>query len=249
MAEPRQNLAWWPPDGLVIAVQYWAGDEPQAIRLARLLADIEPERRDDVTIALCRRFDCPKSPEAQAAYWHCAEKFKVMFVQSQRMGEGHPDGCNALWGGTFAALARSWARGRLRCESAFFVEPDGVPLHRDWIDRLRAEHASALRAGRRITGCLTENPIPHVNGTLLAHLSLWYDAPSIRIPPPVGQAWDLFHRAPLLQHTQPTSLVRNIYGATGWTPTALKAMSREIAWLASAKDDTAFEYARTLVAA
>ena len=44
-----------------LALQYHAGDESSALRLARLLADIEPKKRTDVTLALVRRHDCELS--------------------------------------------------------------------------------------------------------------------------------------------------------------------------------------------
>jgi hypothetical protein len=238
------NLVPFAPSGLVIALQYWSGDERQAMRLARLIADIEPEKRTDVALAFCRRFDMPTSQLQADTFEYCSRKFGMIGVTSPVEATGHPDGCWGLWSGTMEFLAGAWWRGELAVENVFTVEPDGVPLRRDWIDRLRAEHAAALSAGKRVTGCLTATggALPHINGSLMAHLSLWVDRTSLQHTP-AGQAWDLFHSVVLTSEARPTSWIRNIYGAREWSDSALKAMSKEVAWLASTKDDSAIAWA------
>src|SRR3954463_2322290 len=39
------NEVNYPPTGMAIALQFWDGDKEEALRLARLIADIEPVRR------------------------------------------------------------------------------------------------------------------------------------------------------------------------------------------------------------
>lgn len=248
-----ENWVAYPPVGLVIALQYWAGDEEQAMRLARLLADIEPSRRKNVTLALCRRFDCELSKLSADTWSHCIQKFNTIAVQSKRKGTGHPAGPNELMAGTMDILARAWWRGNLDAESVFLIEPDGVPLRRDWIDRLQHEHHLSLRAGRRVTGALTEGDgnygwLPHFNGSMLIHFSAWIDRISIRRTPPT-QAWDVFHAAAYLQEGRATSHIKNVYGGTGWSKASLRGMSKETAWLSSTKDTTALAWAEQELAA
>ncbi len=252
-----------PEEGFVIAVQYWSGDETRALRLARLLADIEAKPRHDVTLALCRRHDCPESDDMRATLDRCRMTFATMAgaVEDPGLPEaweeyspalcerrtGHPDGANALWSGTVKLFAERWQRGDGR-PSIFTIEHDGCPLSVDWIDRLKAEHERALRAGKRISGCMMElpGPTPHPNGTLMMHLSTWVDRPSLHTTP-LQQAWDVYHRVVLGMECAPTSLIKNIYGARGWSPAALAALAKETAWLSSTKDDSALEWAeRTL---
>ena len=243
-----ENTVPFPPLGLIIAIQYWADDADQAFRLARLLADIEPARREDVTIALCGRFDTEKTDALVDTWWHCLGKFRALSLTSKRKATGHPDGCFGLWAGTMDALSEMWADGRTDARSVFTVEADGVPLSVDWLSRLQVEHTRALRAGKRVSGAFTETggELPHINGSLMAHLSLWPDRPSLHRTP-AGQAWDIFHAPALLAEAQPTPLIRNVYGATGWSDGALKAMAKETAWLSSTKDTSALEWAeRTL---
>jgi len=244
----RENTVPLPPSGLAIAVQYWSGDEEQAMRLARLLADIEPGRREDVTLVLARRKDTEKTPEAWRTSVYCGQKFRVKFTQSQRNGTGHPDGCYALWAGTMDQLADAYYRGEAQFDSAFLVESDGVPLAANWIDRLRAELRLAMHAGRRALGAVVDRDVRHVNGTLMAHLSMWRDRGSLH-ETPAGQAWDLFHGPVLLQETHATPLIIDPYGTTAWSPEVLRQFGKQSCWLASVKDESAIAWAeRELVA-
>lgn len=237
------NFVPLPPAGFIIIVQYWRDDEARALRLARLLADIEPVKRPDMGIALVRRFDCPASEDLQRTYYHCQAKFSVMDMATGKE-RGHPDGCNSLWAGAVGSAAAMWADGRSPFESAFTIEHDGVPLCVDWIDRLKLEHNRTLSDEKRVTGALMDRPgpAPHVNGSLLLHLSTWLDRPSLH-QTPRGQAWDIFHHAVLVAECRPTTLIKNVYGSVDWTPGALAAMARETAWLANVKDDSAIEWA------
>lgn len=242
------NLVSLPPGGVVLAIQYWQGDEAAACRLARLLADIEPRRREDVTLAFCRRFDMPtESALLWATRMHCGFKFGTTALRSRREGAGHPHGPNELAAGTIEQFADAWRAGNISSHSVFLIEADHVPLRADWLDVLLAEHAQTLAAGKRVTGCMTRLPVPHVNGGMLQHLSLWHDRPSLHRTPPNG-AWDLHHAQVLNAEARPTTTIRNYYGSADWTPRALAAVARETAWLLSTKDTSAIEWSeRTLV--
>jgi hypothetical protein len=240
------NLVPYPPSGLVIALQYWAGDMHQAFRLARLMADIEPKRRDDVVLAFCPRFDVPPSHAQYETFLYCGQKFGVMNVDIRRQATGHPAGANEMWGGIMDVLAESWRAGRAHYRSVFFAEADGCPLKRDWLELLLLEHERALIAGKRVSGAFMRNCVPHINGSMVINLSTWFDRPSLH-QTPAEQAWDLFHAAALMQEAQPTTLLCNPYGATGWTLGALTAMAHDVAYLLNTKDDSAIAWAeRTL---
>ncbi len=231
-------------EAFVIAIQYWSGDEARAMRVARLIADIEKEPRSDVLLAFCRRFDCDWSSLAERTATYVSHRLPVMMMQSDRRKAGHPDGANGLWAGTVELLANMWREGRSR-PSIFTVEHDGCPLSRDWINRLTAENIRATANGKRVTGCVMgprEGLVAHVNGTLMLHASMWFDRPSIQVTPD-GDAWDIYHGSVFMAECQPTNLIRNIYGATDWTPGVLQALARDTVWLSSAKDDSAIEWA------
>lgn len=235
------NLVPIPPQGIVVAIQYFKDDEARAMRLARLLADVEPRRRDNVLLAFVRRFDMPETPLLHETRMHCGFKFGTMTVRSEREGTGHPEGCNALWSGCMDYFSGAWRDGKLAAHSVFTCEADGVPLRADWLDRLLEAHRRTLDAGKRITGPGMQQ-YPHLNGSLLSHLSMWLDRPSLHRTP-IDQSFDMFHARTILAEGRADAWVKNVYGACEWSAPSLNAMSKETAWLSSQKDDSALEWA------
>lgn len=231
---------------MIIALQHWLGDEPQALALARLIADIEKSQRGDVVLALCRRKDCPLSEEAKQTEDYCRRKMPVLLLQSQREETGHPDGCFGLWAGTLENLHRMWMRGMLPWDlgkCVFTCESDGGPIRADWVSRLRAAHWRSLSLGYRVTGSVMDEPMPHVNGNLVIDLSLWADHQGLR-ECPSGMAWDCHHASILLPETRHSLAIRNDYDTTELTPGYLKAVARETAWVHGCKDGSVISYAR-----
>lgn len=231
---------------MIIALQYWTGDEPQALALARLIADIEPTRRCDAILALCRRGDCPVSDEARRTEEHCNAKLPTMLLRSPRPETGHPDGCFGLWAGSVAKLHRLWQRGVIPADlgqCVFTCESDGGPIRADWIDRLKSAHWRSLALGKRITGAVMDHPVPHVNGNLVLDLAVWSDHPCLSRCPP-GASWDCHHATTLLAEARPSLAIRNDYDATDLTPGYLRAVSRETAWVHGCKDGSVIRYAR-----
>lgn len=237
--------------GIVLALQYYSGDVSEAMELARLLADLEPERRTDCLFVFARSASTEMDLEQWATGMHVSQKFPVRFLQSAIPGAGHPDGCNATWTGIMSKLAAQRVDGILPFSSVFTFEPDGAPLCVDWIERIRAAHARTIMAGKRVTGWLCEDhrggAAPHVNGNLVAHLSLIDDRPGL-LRVPRGHAWDVFHAVPIMQEARPCHIIRSEYGSTGWNYGALHSMARETAWIANVKDRSALDFAKGLLA-
>lgn len=231
---------------MIIALQYWSGDEQQALALARLLADIEQSPRGGAVLVLSRRGDCPLSEEAKRTEAYCAPKLPVMLLQSDRPETGHPDGCFGLWAGTVARLHHHWQRGVLPWNlgrTVFTCESDGAPIRRDWINRLSAAHNRTRALGLRVTGAVMDDPLPHVNGNLVLDLSLWADYPSLQ-QCPSGVAWDVHHGPILVREARPSLAIRNDYGATDLTAGYLSAVACETAWVHGCKDESVIRYAR-----
>jgi hypothetical protein len=240
----------WHPDALILALQYCRHDEAKALRLARLLADIETERRGDVVLALCRSADCKLSSAAKRTAQYCHAKFPaVMVIQSNRAGNGHPDGPNQQWISFMETIAAERSVGRVHAEHVFTFEPDCVPLSRDWIDRLMAEQHLTIQQGKSITAAVmrhTDHQVQHPNGNLLMHLPYFTDHPSLHQTPPT-EAWDMHHRVTLLAATRPSTIIANRHESTGWTLQLLRNLATESAWLHGFRDDVPWKFARSLV--
>jgi len=233
---------------MTIAVQYWSGDEAQALALARLLHDVTPKERKDVYLVLARRGDCPWSEEAAATQRHCGQKLSVLVLQSDRPERGHPDGCHGLWAGTVMKLHRLWRRGNLPWSAGRTVvmaEADCAPLRPDWATRLEEAHARTLTQGLRVTGAVMDVPMPHVNGVFILALNLLDDYPSLLTCPP-GVAWDLHHAEVLIRECRSSYVIRNEYNTRDWTAGALNPIGRESAIIHGVKDDSVLTWARAM---
>jgi hypothetical protein len=229
----------------VIALQFWQGDIDRAFRLAKLIADIEPRYRSDVTLALVAAAGTTTLDhvgQLAALRVCCNAKMRMFTFMSGRPGDGHPDGANALWLGAMEWLCEAWRRGDLERQDVFTIEADGCPLHRDWINRIKAEHADTIARGLRVTGALMLRPEPHINGSLVMSIPWFFNHPSLGVTPP-GEAWDIFHRDEIMEAARPSQEIRNIYGARFWDAWQLRPLSKQAAWLASTKDDSAIVWA------
>jgi hypothetical protein len=176
----------------LIAMQYWAGDAAMAERVTRFMADLMPERRQDITLALVRRRDCPAPKPDWVSY--LAKKADVLVLRTSRFGSGWPHGPNEMW---FDLAAQFWQMQMVstkgpRHEFMLTFEPDDVPLYAEWIDMIYSEW---LALGEPpIMGDELPFPVKHINGNLLlsgAAPKLEKIARLSGCPPNVG--WDAFH--------------------------------------------------------
>ena len=71
---------------LAFCIQYWHGDREQAMAVAKLMADIEPKKRDDVVMVFAARFDCPHDIPAID---YVSKKFRVELFKSRQIGRAH----------------------------------------------------------------------------------------------------------------------------------------------------------------
>ncbi len=237
---------------LAVAIPYWAGDEPRAMELARLLADIETKRREDVVLVFMRDAQCPDSPLLDETARYCRPKFGgIVALVSGRVAHGHPAGSNAIWGGGMELLASERRAGRLRVSTVMLCESDGGPLCLNWINRIKAAHARTLASGKRITGAVAEFSKCgiHANGgNMVFQVPVWDDYPSLHDTPD-WVPYDIYHKDVLLRECRPSNVIRNEYDSYGWSPASLACMGREeVAWLHGCRDRSVLEYVKRLVA-
>jgi len=154
-------------DKILLALQFWGGDKIQAMRLARLIADLEPRMSDKADFLFISRFDCTHDTEAIE---HVSRKFKTFtHVNRSRRETGWPAGCNGLWFGT---LDHVYALGESKrmppYKAVLTFESDGFPLRPDWISRLHEEWDAANKKKPVCAlGAMQTSPGLHINGNAL----------------------------------------------------------------------------------
>ncbi len=150
---------------ILIALQFWGGDQARAMELAKFLADLEPEKSKLADFLFASRFDCPIDPVVPR---QVARKFTVYTKTSRRRGTGWPDGCNELW---FSVM--EWVQSMIQArkiphyKAIFTCEADGCPIQRNWIEWLSLEWDRVNRVKPVVIAGPMVPPGPHINGNAL----------------------------------------------------------------------------------
>lgn len=176
---------------ILLALQFYPGDQKAAMSLARLLADLEPRHSDQADMLFAGRFDVKHDREAIA---HVARSFNIIPFVSRRTGTGWPHGCNELWFDTMDfcrenILLKKWPAYK----AILTFEADCVPLQTDWIERLHKAWDSRTPEGSICAGALLSAPAEHINGNMLISAAL----PDLEMIRKIGGSapnagWDYF---------------------------------------------------------
>jgi hypothetical protein len=241
-------------DYLAIVLSFWRGDKDRALALARLLADIEPERRNDVVLVFSRQRTTPMDADIERTMRYCASKFEVApFEAAVDESKTYPGIAFDPWASAMRWFSDAYYAGHSRCANAMFIEPDHCPLRGwrpgrgSWIDDIKAAHRETLFLGKRVTGPrMNFGSHDHIGGGFVAHASLWPDRPSLHRCPP-HLAWDVFLGQVLMAEAGPSQIIRNQYAATDITAGMFLSMAQESAWLQNTKDRSAFGHAESLL--
>lgn len=175
----------------IIAIQYWRGDIAKAMRLAKLIADIEPARRDDVDFVFIARADCDHD-DATAQY--VSRKFNVKKLKCITRGIGHPWGCWVLWYSLMEWFYLGRESGKLP-EYRWIMpfEADCVPISKTWINEC---HDEFLRLNSSLVGSETFHWQHHLNGNLMATSNLdflrWLIRDVTITGVPKREPWDIY---------------------------------------------------------
>jgi hypothetical protein len=156
---------------ILIVLPFWEGDRSQAMSLARLLADLEPEHSDYADVLFVARFDQKHDPDTVK---YAARRFNVHTYVSQRRGVGWPLGCNSIFFGAMEFIYHKAAAGQIPLYKAvFFMGADTAPLCRGWIEKLSATWDSlnskkqVYVAGHLIFASPNAGGRDHINGDAL----------------------------------------------------------------------------------
>jgi hypothetical protein len=174
---------------MIIALQFYVGDQHKTLALARLLADIEKVRRDDVLLGLICQPDTPDTSDIQSTVEYCNRKIPTLFVRSSRGAMGYFNGSGELWSGTMTYFSDN-TYGH---SSVFTVDGgDSVPLRKSWINDLKLAHKFTHDNGKSITGSYAPGPV--VNGNMIIDLDVWRDNPSLHSLLPTTSLMNTFER-------------------------------------------------------
>ncbi len=147
---------------ILLALQFWDGDKNEAMKRARLIADLEPRHSEHADFLFISRFDCTHD---QPTILHVSRKFNAHVQVNRRRGEGWPLGCNELFFGMVDWVYTQQQANKLPDYKAVLAfEADACPLRPGWIQELSAGWDSAQA---KVYGPLLTAPGPHINGNAM----------------------------------------------------------------------------------
>lgn len=147
---------------ILLVLPFWEHDKLQAMRLARLLSDLEPEHSTQADLLFVSRFDCTHDT---ATVRDVSRKFNVYTHTSKRRGTGWPMGCNSLFFGSMEWVYHKISAGQVPgYKSILMLAADGAPLRKDWLSLF---HSQRDEKGVFVSGAMiydTVNGHDHING-------------------------------------------------------------------------------------
>src|SRR5580658_2019132 len=173
---------------LVIALPYYSADRAAAFTLARFITDLEPKFRDDVELCFVSRFD--SMPITPGEMMRFVTTFRVSWHHCEPGPVGHPHGANAMAREFFVEAIKRINGGEwAEVDAILFMEPDCVPVARDWIDQLIKEWQQERWNDALVIGCYRDKNVdtPHINGN-----ALWFPrlADHADLTERAGLGWD-----------------------------------------------------------
>lgn len=232
---------------IILALQYYSGDQYEAEKLMRLIADIEPVRNSEDLFLIVYRFDSP--PPNPATINHLKTKFaNIVIRRGARNVKGHPGGCNAVWHDTMVNVSELGRTRRM--DYVFTFEADCVPLKQDWIRHLKVVCSEAKRDNIRVTGhLLPECPtaIEHVNGNAIFSTKLLSEFPML-LNCPANDPWDLWSAKYFKRQWRHDSFIFNAYRQKGYTEEQFVALQKNgHALVHGIRDDNGLDFVRKII--
>lgn len=186
---------------LLIALQCHPDDCGQALALTQLICDIEPEKRKDVEFMISARMDT----SAMTVQWiedAARQKFETVHVLwGKRHEVGWPDGPNAQWAETMMRASIMRKSGKTKATGILTMEPDCVPMRKDWIEVVKMEWQRCQDIGMKAIGHFhpsptsgnhPDRPAKHLNGNAIFKIGLLREFPALNGCPSTS-GWDVFH--------------------------------------------------------
>jgi hypothetical protein len=236
---------------MILALRFSSEGQAQTMKLARLLADLEPKPRQDVLLAFTHKtMEVLDLRLFDDVFSHCSQKFQVTRAAVGTDPRGWPWGPNDMWIRTVDYFATEFKKG-LRHDSIFVIDGnDGVPLYPRWIDLVKDEHARTLTLGRRVTGAASRLGTrgEHVNANMVVEFSFWHNHPELAVSVPeegrCSRAHDVYHGKIFLKEASTSSLICNEWRSRGITREIMDERAARSAWLHGYKDENLCDVAR-----
>jgi hypothetical protein len=242
---------------LVVALQYYFGDWWRAMGLARLLADLERRRRDDVCLLFVRTTECPVTRILDETISRCSDSFHVeslvvrpdtpeRVARWDKLGRW-PVGSNVLWQGAVDYFLR---RMDTRWTALFTVDGgDSVPTCREWLDVLLEDHSKTVAEGLGVTGQVGVDGLGrwHVNLNHVTERSFLEAHPEVLEMPSGTHLWepiDMYRASVFLPACRASTVIRSDWRYVGVSPSDFLEVSRSSAWWHGCKDGNLVDLAR-----
>jgi len=225
---------------IVICLQYFDGDRGNALRLARLIADIQPAWTADFDFMFVPRFD---STFDRATIQYVSRKFNVWTHLSTRREMGWPAGCNGVVHSVFMDAIQRVKDGRWAgVDGVWFIEADSLPLTKDWLQRIATEWGQARAAGKLVMGAWQSewSPQGHLNGNMLFVPDLASRVRGLEGCPP-HMPWDTFHAPKFAKVWHKSDQMVNFYKRVRVKPEELWGPDKKWVFVHGVKDDTGYE--------
>jgi hypothetical protein len=228
----------------LLVLQFWDGDKRAAMHLARLLADMEPTRRNDIDFVFLARADSTHDSETVE---YVSRKFNVRKLRCKTLGTGHPFGCWVLW---FTALEWVYTSGEYKNYQWIFpFEADTCPTSKTWINDL---HEDFVRLDKNIVGAEWLFGYHHVNGNMMVRcdepLLKWLVRDLTVAGVPQREPWDVYLFPQFSKWGVGfTQKMYNDYARRTISKDEFEAYNKQgLAFLHGTKDDSARHHAREL---
>lgn len=191
---------------MLICISYRSEDMQMAISLLNVICDIEHGINAIADIALVARADAIGPPSG----WdnRAKQKFsEVHLFRTSKVVSGYPEGCNEMFYDLRDRMAMASMCSKYDCW--FNLEPDCIPLSRDWISKVWTEWKRVRSLGGLAMGHVKMRPQIHLNGAAVyasEHANI-----VTMLPPRKGWAYDLLNADRFLKDGHDTPLIGGIW--------------------------------------
>lgn len=201
---------------MILALSYSRRDERQALKLMRWIGFLASQQRSPISkrmqILLVPSKSCADGP------WHkeiakCAASIfgrVITNIPEVSYEEGWPKSPNFMFRHVLKAA-------ELLREDFFFIEPDAIPVHEDWLNFIVHEYKKRKTESKPFMGAYVNlpntNPMiintPHMTG-IACYPHNWREmAPSLAAATDI--AWDVFSAPQVLSRANWTNLIQHIF--------------------------------------